>query len=79
MNYWLNTRKLKDIRKARELTQADLAEIIGVTEGRVSHYETGKRKLWERTVNKIGVALGFSVEELILPDVRERNGEKRGN
>ena len=74
--YQINTQKLIDFRKARNLTQSDLAKIVGVTTGQICHYETGLSKLGIRMLIKIGKALGFAIQELIIKNEREGRGEE---
>ena len=37
--------RLKELRKARKLSQGDIAEVLGVTRQAVSQYENGVRKM----------------------------------
>lgn len=37
--------RLKDLREDRELTQKDIAEIIGSSQRQISKYETGKQMM----------------------------------
>ena len=48
---------LKEIRKKRNLTVAELAERVGTTEASVSRYETGRRKLPVEMAKKIADVL----------------------
>lgn len=65
MNFGEN---LKRIRKSRGLTQAELAEKIGVTQACIGKYETGERASCDRTTNvkyeAIAKALDCTVSEL---------------
>lgn len=38
-------KELKEWRKGRKMTQAELAELFGVTQGMISHYEKGVRDI----------------------------------
>lgn len=48
---------LKEIRKKRNLTVAELAERVGTTEASISRYETGNRKLPVEMAKKIADVL----------------------
>lgn len=48
---------LKEIRKKRNLTVAELAERVGTTEASISRYETGSRKLSVEMAKKIADVL----------------------
>jgi putative transcriptional regulator len=48
---------LKQIREAAGITQADLAEAIGMTQGAIGHYESGRRTPGVRECRLILAAL----------------------
>lgn len=48
---------LKEFRKKRNLTVAELAERVGTTEASISRYETGSRKLPVEMAKKIADVL----------------------
>ena len=48
---------LKEIRKKRNLTVAELAERVGTTEASISRYETGSRKMSVEMAKKIADVL----------------------
>lgn len=56
---------LKRIRKFRQITQEELATMVGITQAMVSHYETGRRVPDLETAAKIANALGCKVDDLI--------------
>ena len=58
--------KLKDIRTAHNLSQTQLAELLGVKPHTVSQWESGTRTPGIITVNKIADALGCSIDDLIM-------------
>ena len=62
---------IREIRKAREMTQEELAEKIGVTKAMVSSYETGKCHPKISMLNRISEALQVSFDELITGYIRE--------
>lgn len=51
---------LYELRKATELTLAEVAEAIGTTSGNVSFYEHGKRAVKEEKLEVYAVALGVN-------------------
>lgn len=57
--------KLKEARKARNLSVFDLGAMIGVTGTTISRYETGKRNMTVQTAKKLETILGVPWYELI--------------
>lgn len=57
--------KIKLLREQRGLTQYDLAAKIGVSQARISHYETGRRGLSIELAASIAAALGVGVDDLL--------------
>ncbi|CCY58281.1 transcriptional regulator XRE family [Clostridium sp. CAG:632] len=55
---------IKKLRKRANMTQHELAELIGVKQATISLYETGKRKIDINTAQKIAIALEVSLDEL---------------
>ncbi len=64
---------LKQARKAAGLTQADLAERVGLNRATISKYESGDIDLSIKTVCDIAAALG--VHPLYLLDGVDENGD----
>ncbi len=58
--------KLKQIRKAKNLTQAQLAELAGANEKHISKIETGVYFPTYTTLTKILKALNLSIEDVGL-------------
>lgn len=56
---------IKVIRRQKGMTQADLAEMLGVTPAAISRYESGERIPDIVTAAKIANALGCKVDDLI--------------
>ena len=52
-------------RKAEELTQAELGELISVTQQQIASFETGRRRMPISTLPLLAKALGVSIEELV--------------
>ena len=55
---------IRRYRKSRGMTQAQLAESVGLTEGAVRHYESGIRAVRPELLESIAAALGVSVNAL---------------
>ena len=56
---------LKNIRKLHHMTQNELAQMVGITQAMVSHYETGRCNPDLETAARIANALGCKVDDLI--------------
>ena len=50
--------KIKTARKEAKLRQEDLADMVGTTKSVISEYETGKRNISVKELEKISFALG---------------------
>ncbi len=51
---------LRDARKSRDVTQVELAELLGMTQGEISRIETGQRRLDVAELRDYCRALGIS-------------------
>ena len=58
-------KKLKEVRQKKNLSQGDVARILGVHRTYISGLERGARNPSLLTVNKIAKALGVNAKELI--------------
>ena len=56
--------RIRKIRLQRNITQIKLAETLGVTQGVISSWETGRNKPALGTARKLAKALGCTIEEL---------------
>ena len=63
--------KIKEFRKARNITAKELASHIGVAESTMSLYENGKREPDFNTLVRIAKLLGTSVDNLLGNDTSE--------
>lgn len=59
------TKKLKELRVQADLTQQDVADSIGISRGRYSQYEIGKRNPNYATLKQIADFFKVSVDFLI--------------
>ncbi len=57
--------RIKLLRKARGLTQKDVADKLGITVGAYSHYEKGTREMDVKKVKALSKVFGISGDELI--------------
>lgn len=58
--------KLRELRKRRNMTQAELAMRCGLGINTISEIECGHRKtIWIDTLNKLAQGLGVKVDELV--------------
>lgn len=69
-------KKLAELRKARGLTQAELAEQINVNQTAVGSYEIGRRRIPLSQIAPLAKALGVSLGELI--ELQESSQNKPG-
>lgn len=69
-------RRVTERRKAAGLTQAAVAQHLGITEGRYGHYERGFRRFPVTILPKLAEALGCSEADLIGSSTAEPR--KRG-
>ena len=65
MNTYVTGNTIKELRESRKLTQAELAEKIGVSSKTVSKWETGKGLPDITLLQPLSQALGISVIELM--------------
>ena len=65
MNSYVTGGTIKRLREGRRLTQARLAELLGVTDKAVSRWETGRGLPDLTLLEPLAKALGISVPELL--------------
>ena len=68
--------RIAERRKAQSLTQAQLGELVGVTQQQIASFEIGRRRIPVSTLPLLAKALATSIEDLIGGHGK-RNG-KRG-
>ena len=66
VNYSLIGRHIKEIRSAKGLTQADLAEKIDVSTPHISRIESGAKRPSLETLIKTATVLGTTIDVLLL-------------
>lgn len=57
--------RLKEARKAKKLTQKELAERLGITENNIGHYENGRNKPPFEIILKLCAELDVSADWLL--------------
>lgn len=65
INFKLIGKRIKEVRKQRALTQADLAELTGMSDSYISYIETAKKQASLESLVQISNALGITVDELL--------------
>ena len=59
---------IREMRKKRNMTQCDLAQLVDTTQAAISRYENGENSLTLETAARIANALGCKVDDLIKED-----------
>lgn len=57
--------RIKTLREQRNITQGELADLVGVHQSKISHCETGARGISLELAAKIADALGVAVDDLL--------------
>lgn len=60
----MERRTIRDLRRAADLSQRDLAERIGVSHMSVSHWETGRNEPSARQLRLLAEAFGVPMESI---------------
>lgn len=68
--------RIRELRKARGMTQEELADTLGVTQALIASYETARRSIPLRKLVVLAEALGISIEEVVGRNPARRR--KRG-
>ena len=63
--------RLRQLRKQKNLSQADLAKIVGVHYNHIGRYERGSSRPSAEALNKLAHALGVSTDYLIEGSTQE--------
>ena len=69
--------RIAAFRKAQEITQVQLAEILGISQQTVAHYEVGRLRISVELLTVLAKTLSVSVEEIIEAP-NPNNATKRG-
>lgn len=65
MDYYAIGQRIRKIRKARDLSQEDLSEKIGISITHMSHIETGNTKMSLQVLVDLAAALEVRTDELL--------------
>lgn len=65
MSWRIDGERLQKARREGKLTQADLADAVGVTRQMVSHWENGQRRMKTPMLFAVAHEIGLSVESLL--------------
>ena len=57
--------RIAAFRKAQEITQVQLAEILGISQQTVAHYEVGRLRISVELLTVLAKTLSVSIEEII--------------
>jgi transcriptional regulator with XRE-family HTH domain len=68
-------RNVLRIRKSKDITQEELAEISGFSQQYISGLEKGQRNPTVVTVYELSLALGVNFIELLKPDAQAKKGK----
>ena len=71
MDYYAIGQRIRKIRKARGLSQENLAEKVGISTTHMSHIETGNTKMSLPTFVEIAAALEVRTDEILYEDRAE--------
>ena len=65
MDYVQLGKRVRYIRRCKDITQEQLAEMVGISTSFVGHIERGTRVLSVDTLFKLCIALGVSADDLM--------------
>ena len=68
--------KIASLRKEQQITQVQLAEVLGISQQYMQAFEAGRRKVPSSMLPTLAEVLAASVEELI--GIASTDGKKRG-
>jgi transcriptional regulator with XRE-family HTH domain len=64
-------------RERRLLTQRELAELVGISEGAINRVERGVHRPRLSTIRKLAIALGVAVDDLVDWEDDPSSGDER--
>ena len=70
--------RVADLRKAKNITQIQMAELLGVSQQTINSYEVGRRRIPVSALPTLATALTISIEELLGETVTQNKNNKRG-
>ena len=75
---WPLGQRLAAARKARDLTQQQLADELGIAQQTLAHYEAGRLRVAVALLPPIARTLGVTLEELMGEEVSQFQPSRRG-
>lgn len=70
--------RVAELRKAKNITQIQMAEVLGVSQQTINSYEVGRRRIPVSALPTLATALTISIEELLGETVTQNKNNKRG-
>ena len=70
--------RISEIRKAKGLTQQELAEKVGITRDLLCSYEIGRARIFGEMISQIAQVLGVSSDKILGIEDIEETSEKIG-
>jgi transcriptional regulator with XRE-family HTH domain len=70
--------RIAQFRKAQGLTQQQLAEVLGISQQTMAHYEVGRLRIAVAMLPPLTKALGITIEELLEEEKPKATKGKRG-
>ena len=70
--------RVADLRKAKNITQIQMAETLGVSQQTINSYEVGRRRIPVSALPTLATALAISIEEVLGETVTQNKNNKRG-
>jgi putative transcriptional regulator len=61
--------RIKELRKAKKMKQAAMADRVGILQSEISEIETGERKPNVYLARKIAKVLGKTIADIFYPDL----------
>ncbi|MBO5102513.1 MAG: helix-turn-helix transcriptional regulator [Clostridia bacterium] len=71
--------RLKELRKAKKLTQAEVANYVGITQSTYSYWESGKVKIDNFSIKKLAELFEVSIDYLLEVEIKTPTTEKQPN
>lgn len=62
--------RIAELRKSADMTQQQLAELLGISQQQIASYEVGRRRVPVSSLSSIARALAVSIEELVGDEAR---------
>jgi len=70
--------RVAELRKAKNITQIQMAELLGVSQQTINSYEVGRRRIPVSALPTLATALTISIEEVLGETATQNKNNKRG-